>query len=133
MVYKSWFEEVEHRAIDTLKGAVAKLLANFDDQVNSKYYDGDGLTKKGQFEKILSLMEGYTTTPDVQNTKAAANGAKKTKKRGRKMTSTKRDYDYINQLLDETVREDLQLNTFLNTDQAEIHPLVAEVQSHARD
>ena len=36
MVYKSWFEEVEHKAIDTLKMAVAKLLANFDDQENSK-------------------------------------------------------------------------------------------------
>ena len=49
------------------------------------------------------------------------------------MTSSKRDYDYINQILDETVREDLQLNAFLNTDQAAIHPIVAEVQSHVRD
>ena len=47
MVYKSWFEEVEHRALDTLKGAVAKLLANFDDTVTSKSYEGGDLTKKG--------------------------------------------------------------------------------------
>ena len=47
MIYKSWFEDVELRALETLKMAVAKLLANFDDQENSKYYDGSNLTKKG--------------------------------------------------------------------------------------
>ena len=49
MVYKSWFEEVEDKALNTLKGAVAKLLSDFDDQENSKYYDGGDLTKRGQF------------------------------------------------------------------------------------
>ena len=44
--YKHWFDQVEDRALGTLKTAVAKLLADFDNPT-VKTYDGSNLSKRG--------------------------------------------------------------------------------------
>ena len=42
MVYKEWFDQIEDRALGTLKLAVAKLLKNFDEDQPTKTYSGEG-------------------------------------------------------------------------------------------
>ena len=55
--YKHWFDQVEDRALGTLKTAVAKLLADFDDP-SVKTFDGSNLTKRGQIETLMANIEG---------------------------------------------------------------------------
>lgn len=63
-VYKNWFSEIEDKALCTLKMAVAQLLSNFDNQT---VHDGSGQTKKGQFESLLSKIEGLDEETSVQS------------------------------------------------------------------
>lgn len=55
--YKHWFDSVEDRALNTLKVAVAQLLADFDDS-NNKTFDGSNMSKKGQLEQLLNTFDG---------------------------------------------------------------------------
>ena len=59
--YKGWFDRVEDKALDTLKRAVAQLLAQFDKKEN-KVFDGKKSSKRGQIEKLLTQMEGLEDT-----------------------------------------------------------------------
>ena len=47
MVYKDWFEEIEKKALNTLKVAIAQLLADFDDDKKNPVFDGTNMTKRG--------------------------------------------------------------------------------------
>ena len=55
--YNDWYDQIEDKALGTLKVAVAQLLSEFDKEEN-KTYDGEDLTKRGQIETLLSLIEG---------------------------------------------------------------------------
>ena len=57
MGYKEWFDQIEDKAVHTLKVAVAQLLENFDKEENA-LYDGSDLTKRGQLESLLTKIEG---------------------------------------------------------------------------
>ena len=57
MSYSRWAEDVEGKALHTLKLAVAQLLADFDDDKNATF-DGTDMTKRGQMENLLSMMGG---------------------------------------------------------------------------
>lgn len=48
------------------------------------------------------------------------------------MTSTKRDLNYIDRLLDSTVCEDVHLQKFLDPALAATHPTIADIQGEAR-
>lgn len=54
-------------------------------------------------------------------------------KKQRKLTSTKRDLNYIDQLLDEAVSEDQHLKSFLDPALGENNPLIASIMRDARD
>ena len=109
MAYKDWFERVEDKALHTLKLAVAQLLADFGedgDTTKNPVFEGTNLTKRGQMEHLMSLIEGNTDeSKNTASQQPKAKGVKKT----RKMTSTKRDLNYIDQLLDDAICEDIHL------------------------
>jgi len=90
-LYKHWMSEIEDKALHTLKMAVAQLLSNFD---NATEFNGKGMTKRGQFEDLMSKIEGQEV--EAPGLKEKKDKAKKT----RKITSSKRDLNYINQILD---------------------------------
>ena len=52
--YKEWFDQVEDRALDTLKFAISKLLSDFDKE--HTVFDGEKKTKRAQIEGLLSLI-----------------------------------------------------------------------------
>ena len=54
-------------------------------------------------------------------------------KKQRKLTSTKRDLNYIDQLLDEAVSEDQHFKSFLDPALGENNPLIATIMRDARD
>jgi len=115
--YKAWFDEVEDKALNTLKTAVAQLLADFDDR-SMKEFSGKGQSKRAQLEKLLASFEGHD---------ALLKGGKKTKqkaKKDRKLTSSKRDSDQINRLLDEAIEEDIHLKGLLDKERASLHPMI---------
>ena len=87
--YKNWFDGIEDKALGTLKVAVAQLLAEFDNESN-KTFDGEDLTKRGQMEKLLSMIEGREQS--LQEGAKLDKGTSKSKK-NRAMTSSKRDID----------------------------------------
>lgn len=89
--YQGWFEGVEHRAMDTLKFAIAQLLSEFDKD-NAVFEEGKK-TKKDQLQGLLSLIEGEQES--LAKDKAGKKSKRQTRKE-RKMTSSKRDLNYIN-------------------------------------
>jgi len=44
--YKGWFDQVEDKALDTLKTAVAQLLKNFENPDNKVFDAAKGKSKK---------------------------------------------------------------------------------------
>ena len=86
MIYKNWFERTEDKALHTLKLAVAKLLADFDEA--NPEFDGKDRSKRSQLEHLMSLINEGT---EVENDNIQA----KKRKEGQraKITSTRRDLD----------------------------------------
>lgn len=119
--YQGWFEGVEHHALDTLKFAIAQLLAEFDKE-NAVFEEGKK-SKKEQLRGLLNLIEGEQET----NSKEKNSRKKANAKRERKMTSSKRDLDYINHLLDDVVCADSHLKPFLDPALAEKNPTIAKI------
>lgn len=78
-------------------------------------------------EHLLSLIEGSEEGSDKQNEQLSQSD-----KKARKMTSTKRDLNYIDRLLDSTVCEDVHLQKFLDPALAATHPTIADIQGEAR-
>ena len=55
--YKEWMEEIEDRALDTLKQAINQLLITFEEKDNIKTYKKTkGSTKREQIEELMSLL-----------------------------------------------------------------------------
>ena len=73
-------------------------------------------------------MEGTESEKDSQTKEKVKN-----LKKQRKLTSTKRDLNYIDQLLDEAVSEDQHLKSFLDPALGENNPHIASIMRNARD
>lgn len=125
VAYKGWFDNVEDKALDTLKTAVAQLLQNFE-KPDNKTFNGKNKSKKQQLEKLLSQMEGLEDAYVVDKQK---NSTGKKSKKNRKITSSKRDIDQISQLLDQAVSEDIHLSKLVEPSDA---PGIRDFQEKAR-
>lgn len=79
MTYKNWLEQVEDRALHTLKLAVSKLLADFDEK--NPEFDGENMSKRRQMEQLMSLVEGLPSEQALTEKEEL-----KSKKRSQKRT-----------------------------------------------
>ena len=117
MAYQSWAERIEDKALHTLKVAVAQLLNDFEG--DNPVFDSSNQSKRGQLEKLMSLVEGTESEKTSEQKKKV-----KSAKKARKMTNTERDFDYINHLLDDAICEDNNLKQFLDPALAEKSPII---------
>lgn len=76
---------MEDRALGTLKTAVAKLLADFDNPT-VKTFDGSNLSKRGQIETLMANIEGQERAQTKEKQQRLG-------RKSRKLTSSKRDID----------------------------------------
>ena len=102
MAYQGWAERIEDKALHTLKVAVAQLLNDFEG--DNPVFDSSNQSKRGQLENLMSLVEG-TESEKTSEQKEKVRSDKK----ARKMTSSRRDFDYIDDLLDDAICEDSNL------------------------
>ena len=89
--------------------AVNQLLADFDDPSN-KTYSGKKLTKRAQLEELLQSFEEHEEKTKEEKIKV------KKKKKTRTLSSSKRSLDKISLLIDDVIKEDLNLKQLLAPD-----------------
>jgi len=68
-MYKAWAEEVESKAIDTLRNCISQLLISLKDNFKLTPEFEKGSTKREKLEHLMALLDESIEVPTVRAAK----------------------------------------------------------------
>lgn len=114
--YKAWADGIKHKALDSLKGTVARLLSDFKEDASvgnevSPAPGGKKLDKKAALGRVLTLLNGAAKDVEFSSTELLAQSQGSGKRRARKLYDGKRALADVEQDFHKFIETDKELSS----------------------